>query len=80
MKKKRQKAQEGIAEEVTTEQKSQGTERGNQVHVQDRIISAKGMDEMCKGPEAERPSCTENSKEANVDGWSAVNQQEQGRQ
>ena len=49
MKKERQKAQEGIAEEVTTEQKSQGTERGNLVHVQDRIISAKGMDETCKG-------------------------------
>lgn len=78
-KKERQKAREGIAEEVTTEQKSRGTERGNQVHMQDRIVSAKGVDETCKGPEAEWPSCTENTKEAKVGGWSAVNQQEQGR-
>ena len=51
MKKERQKAQEGIAEEVTAEQKSWGTERGNQVHMQGRIVSAKGVDETCKGPE-----------------------------
>jgi len=47
--------------------------------MQDRIVSAKGVDETCKGPEAEWPSCTENSKDAKVGGWSAVNQQEQGR-
>ena len=68
MKKERQKAQEGIAEEVTTEQRPRGTERGSQAHVQGESISAKGMDETFKGPETKQPRCAEKSKEAKVDG------------
>ena len=75
MKRERQKAQEGIAEEVTTEQKARDTESGNQVHMQDRIVSAKGVGETCKGPEAEWPSCAENSK-----GWVVCSEPARTRQ
>ena len=75
MKRERQKAQEGIAEEVTTEQKARGTESGNQAHMQDSIVSAKGVGET---PKALRQSGLRELRTAR-DGWSAVNQQEQGR-